>query len=105
MKLLYVTGNKAKTLEKTIKKDERYNIEYAHSARSGHIVTASKTTKGDIMIYDPQTNKKVIGHNEVNKYFFKKEKRHDQKQNSTTNLSDHLRNTRLCWLCCKPWNL
>lgn len=67
-KLEALTGNKGVELDRKINNGERYSIQYEHN-RGGHIITASRDDKGNIRLYDPQTNKKATGIREINDYF------------------------------------
>ena len=47
-----------KFMDKTVKKGERYNLAVQWKYGSGHVVSVMRDDNGDLMVYDPQTNKK-----------------------------------------------
>lgn len=52
------------TLDKTIKKGQRYHFSFAFERDKnlyGHIITADKDEKGRLRLYDPQSNRVFIG--------------------------------------------
>ena len=48
-------------LEKTIKSNQRYTLQFIWKKGGGHIISADRTEKGKIRLYDPQNGKSYTG--------------------------------------------